>query len=203
MFTGIVEEMGTVLAIAGDRDAENFITIGCRIVIEGARLGDSIAVNGTCLTVTALAEGQFTVGLSPETLRRTSLGQLQTGDPVNLERSLTYGGRMGGHYVQGHVDGVGRIAAITPEGDSLRFRIEPPAGLLRYIVEKGYVAIDGVSLTVAELDETGFTIAMIAYTREAVIMGRQPVGTSVNIEVDIIAKYVERLTSPWIPGEGR
>lgn len=197
MFTGIVEEMGHVLAIAGDRDAENFITVGCRIVIDGARLGDSIAVNGTCLTVTDLAEGQFTVGLSPETLRRTNLGSLQVGDPVNLERALTYGGRMGGHYVQGHVDGVGRIAGITPEGDSLRIRIEPPDNLLHYIVEKGYVAIDGVSLTVADLDPQGFTIAMIAYTREAVIMGRQPVGTPVNIEVDIMAKYVERLTAAF------
>lgn len=200
MFTGIVEEMGEVFAIAGDRELGNFIVIGCRIVIEGARLGDSIAVNGTCLTVTELGTGRFTVGLSPETLSRTNLGQLEVGDPVNLERSLTYGGRMGGHYVQGHVDGVGRIAAITPDGDSLRIRIEPPPGLMRYIVEKGYVAVDGVSLTVAALDATGFTIAMISYTREAVIMGTQPVGTPVNIEVDIIAKYVERLTGPWTVG---
>jgi riboflavin synthase len=199
MFTGIVEEMGQVLAIAGDREQENFMTIGCRLAIEGARIGDSIAVNGTCLTVVTLEEGRFTVGLSPETLRRTSLGRLQVGDPVNLERSLTYGGRMGGHYVQGHVDGVGRLAGITPEGDSLRIRIEPPAELMRYIVEKGYVAVDGVSLTVAALDATGFTIAMIAYTRDAVIMGRQDVGALVNIEVDIIAKYVERLTGAWAP----
>lgn len=200
MFTGIVEEMGRVLAIAGDRELENFVTIGCCLAIEGARPGDSIAVNGTCLTVVTLEEGSFTVGLSPETLRRTNLGSLRIGDPVNLERSLTYGGRMGGHYVQGHVDGVGKIAGITPEGDSLRIRVEPPPGLMRYIVEKGYVAVDGVSLTVAALDETGFTIAMIAYTRDAVIMGGQPVGTPVNIEVDIIAKYVERLTTPWSPG---
>ncbi len=200
MFTGIVEEMGRVLAIAGDRELENFVTIGCCLAIEGARPGDSIAVNGTCLTVVTLQEGSFTVGLSPETLRRTNLGSLRIGDPVNLERSLTYGGRMGGHYVQGHVDGVGKIAGITPEGDSLRIRVEPPPGLMRYIVEKGYVAVDGVSLTVAALDETGFTIAMIAYTRDAVIMGGQPVGTPVNIEVDIIAKYVERLATPWSPG---
>jgi riboflavin synthase len=104
---------------------------------------------------------------------------------------------MGGHYVQGHVDGVGRIAGIIPEGDSLLIRIEPPVEMMRYIVEKGYVAVDGVSLTVAALDVTGFTIAMITYTREAVIMGHQPVGTPVNIEVDIISKYVERLTSAW------
>lgn len=205
MFTGIVEETGKVLAIAGDRELENFVTVGCRAAIDGTRIGDSIAVNGTCLTVVSLDEGRFTVGLSPETLRRTNLGKLAVGDPVNLERSLTYGGRMGGHYVQGHVDGVGRIAAITPEGDSLLIRIEPPSDLLRYIVEKGYVAVDGVSLTVASLDLTGFTIAMIAYTRDAVIMGNQKPGTPVNIEVDIIAKYVERLTIPWsqVPVEGR
>ncbi|NDD65282.1 MAG: riboflavin synthase [Acidobacteria bacterium] len=205
MFTGIVEETGKVLAIAGDRELENFVTVGCRAAIDGTRIGDSIAVNGTCLTVVSLDEGRFTVGLSPETLRRTNLGKLAVGDPVNLERSLTYGGRMGGHYVQGHVDGVGRIAAITPEGDSLLIRIEPPSDLLRYIVEKGYVAVDGVSLTVASLDLTGFTIAMIAYTRDAVIMGSQKPGTPVNIEVDIIAKYVERLTIPWsqVPVEGR
>ncbi|MFZ4792834.1 MAG: riboflavin synthase [Blastocatellia bacterium] len=199
MFTGIVEEMGEVLAIVGDCESGNFITIGCLVVIEGARLGESIAVNGTCLTVTELGEGRFTVGLSPETLRRTNLGRLQVGARVNLERSLTYGGRMGGHYVQGHVDGVGRIAGIIPEGDSLLIRIEPPVEMMRYIVEKGYVAVDGVSLTVAALDVTGFTIAMITYTREAVIMGHQPVGTPVNIEVDIISKYVERLTSAWSP----
>jgi len=197
MFTGIVEEMGEVLAIVGNCESGNFITIGCLVVIEGARLGESIAVNGTCLTVTELGERRFTVGLSPETLRRTNLGRLQVGARVNLERSLTYGGRMGGHYVQGHVDGVGRIAGIIPEGDSLLIRIEPPVEMMRYIVEKGYVAVDGVSLTVAALDETGFTIAMITYTREAVIMGNQPVGTPVNIEVDIISKYVERLTSAW------
>jgi riboflavin synthase len=196
MFTGIVEEMGEVLAIAGDRELENFVTIGCRLAVEGTRIGDSIAVNGTCLTVVTLEDGRFTVGLSPETLRRTNLGELRVGDAVNLERALTYGARMGGHYVQGHVDGVGRIASIIPEGDSLLIRIEPPANLGRYIVEKGYVALDGVSLTVAALDETGFTIAMIAYTRDAVVMGRQDVGARVNIEVDIIAKYVERLTGP-------
>jgi riboflavin synthase len=142
------------------------------------------------------------VGLSPETLRRTNLGRLQVGDAVNLERSLTFGGRMGGHYVQGHIDGVGEIVAIVPEGDSKRVRIRPPAQLLPYIVEKGYVAVDGVSLTIAELDDQTFTIAMIAYTQEVVIMGRQDVGAQVNLEVDIIAKYVERLTKAYQPMSG-
>ncbi|GAB4426563.1 MAG: riboflavin synthase [Chloroflexi bacterium OHK40] len=199
MFTGIVEEMGHVLAIAGDQERDNFLTIGSRIAREGAKLGDSIAVNGTCLTVTALADDSFTVGLSPETLRRTNLGRLSAGDPVNLERSLTFGGRMGGHYVQGHIDGVGEIVAVVLEGDSRRIRIRPPAQLMPYIVEKGYIAVDGVSLTVAEIDDTTFTIAMIAYTRDAVIMGRQNAGALVNLEVDIIAKYVERLTQAYRP----
>jgi riboflavin synthase len=197
MFTGIVEEMGRVLAIVGDQERDNLMTIGSSTARTGAQLGDSIAVNGTCLTVTALTDESFTVGLSPETLRRTNLGRLRVNDPVNLERSLTFGGRMGGHYVQGHVDGVGEIIAIVPDGESKRIRIRPPRSLLPYIVEKGYVAVDGVSLTVAELDDSSFTIAMIAYTQEAVIMGRQEPGTLVNLEVDIIAKYVERLTQAY------
>ncbi len=194
MFTGIVEEMGCVLALAGDQERGNFMTVGSRIAREGAQLGDSSTINGTCLPVTALADESFSVGLSPETLRRTNLGQLQPDDPVNLERALTFGGRMGGHYVQGHVDGVGAIVAVEPEGDSKRIRIRPPTHLMPYIVEKGYIAVDGVSLTVAALDDQTFTIAMIAYTEAAVIMGSQPVGAPVNLEVDMIAKYVERLT---------
>lgn len=197
MFTGIVEEIGRVLAISADQERDNVLTIGSRVAREGAQLGDSIAVNGTCLTVTALDDASFTVGLSPETLRRTNLGRLRAGDPVNLERSLVFGGRMGGHYVQGHIDGTGEIVAIVPEGDSKRVSIRPPAQLMPYIVEKGYIAVDGVSLTVAGLDDTTFTIALIAYTQQAVIMGSQEVGALVNLEVDIIAKYVERLTQAY------
>ncbi|MBP1466039.1 riboflavin synthase [Candidatus Chloroploca sp. M-50] len=197
MFTGIVEEVGRVIQIVGDQERDNILTIASRVAREGARLGDSIAINGTCLTVTDLATDQFRVGLSPETLRRTNLGQLQVGDPVNLERSLTFGGRMGGHYVQGHVDGIGVIVGVVPEGDAKRIRIQPPSQLMPYIVEKGYIAVDGVSLTVADLDETTFTIAMIAYTQQAVIMGQQTEDAIVNLEVDIIAKYVERLTQAY------
>lgn len=197
MFTGIVEEIGRVIQIVGDQERDNILTIASRVAREGARLGDSIAINGTCLTVTDLATDQFRVGLSPETLRRTNLGQLHVGDSVNLERSLTFGGRMGGHYVQGHVDGIGVIVGVVPEGDAKRIRIQPPSQLMPYIVEKGYIAVDGVSLTVADLDETTFTIAMIAYTQQAVIMGQQIEGAIVNLEVDIIAKYVERLTQAY------
>lgn len=197
MFTGIVEEIGEVLAAEGGQERDNFLTVACRTVHQDARLGDSIAINGTCLTVTELSDRGFTVGLSPETLRRTNLGALRPGSPVNLERSLAFGGRMGGHYVQGHVDGVGEIVAIVPEGDSRRVSIRPPAALLPYIVEKGYIAVDGVSLTVAGLERDRFTVALIAYTLDAVIVGRQSVGAPVNLEVDIIAKYVERITQAY------
>jgi len=193
MFTGIVEEMGEVRAVRLDQERDNTLTIGCTTAIEDAKLGDSIAVNGVCLTVTDLDADGFTVGVSPETLRRTSLGDLKAGSPVNLERSLRLGGRMGGHYVQGHVDGAGTITAVVPDGDSLRVTIEPPRNLLPYIVEKGYIAVDGVSLTEAERHAENFVIALIAYTQSAVIMGRQEPGTRVNLEVDILAKYVENV----------
>jgi riboflavin synthase len=193
MFTGIVEEMGVVRAVKLDQARDNTMTVGCSVAIEDAKLGDSIAVNGVCLTVTALARDGFTVGVSPETLRRTSLGDLRLGSPVNLERSLRFDGRMGGHYVQGHVDGTGTITAVIPDGESLRVTIAPPHNLLPYIVEKGYIAVDGVSLTVAERHREDFVIALIAYTQKAVIMGRQGPGTRVNLEVDILAKYVENV----------
>jgi riboflavin synthase len=193
MFTGIVEEMGVVRAVKLDQERDNTLTIRCRAAIEDAKLGDSIAVNGVCLTITALDADSFTVGVSPETLRRTSLGDLRMGSPVNLERSLRFGGRMGGHYVQGHVDGAGAIRAVAPDGESLRVTIAPPPSLLPYIVEKGYIAVDGVSLTVAERHPEEFVIALIAYTQNAVIMGRQEPGARVNLEVDILAKYVENV----------
>ncbi len=198
MFTGIVEEMGVVRAAMLDAPTDNQLTVACSVVIEDAKLGDSIAVNGTCLTVTALTPDSFTVGVSPETLRRTNLGLLRPGDKVNLERSLAFGGRLGGHYVQGHVDGVGMITRIVPEGDSLRVTVKPPEYLLPYIVEKGYIAVDGTSLTVAERGLDTFTIALIAYTRDAVIMGRQAQGANVNLEVDIMAKYVESILNHQI-----
>ncbi len=197
MFTGIVEEIGQVLAATTDQERDNTLTIGCRLALQDTRLGDSIAVNGVCLTVTARADDWFSIGVSPETLRRTNLGLLRVGDPVNLERSLTAGGRMGGHYVQGHIDGTGSITSIIPDGESRRVTIRPPRNLLPYIVEKGFIAVDGVSLTVAEMDTTSFTVALIAYTQGAVIMGQQQVGAHVNLEVDIIAKYVARLVAPY------
>ncbi len=193
MFTGIIEELGVVRDARTDAAQGNYVTIACRNVVEDAKLGDSIAVNGVCLTVTEYAADNFTIGVSPETFRSTNLGQLHRGAPVNLERSLAFGGRMGGHYVQGHVDGVGTITTIVPEGDSLRVTIKPPAALLPYIVEKGYIAVDGTSLTIAERHADSFTIALIDYSRQKVILGRQQPGALVNLEVDIMAKYVESI----------
>lgn len=197
MFTGIVEAQGTIVTAHTGHDRDNTLLIQANDVLQGTRIGDSISVAGVCLTVTEHSDTQFLVGLSPETLRCTNLGTLRNGDPVNLERALTYGGRMGGHYVQGHIDGIAHITAIRHEGESKFITITPPRDLLKYIVMKGYIAIDGVSLTIAALDDTSFGIAMIAHTQTVVTMGQQVVGTPVNIEVDIMAKYVERISSMY------
>jgi riboflavin synthase len=192
MFTGIVEEIGRVRSLervgAGVQ-----LTVGAERVLSDLQVGDSIAVDGACLTVTALQDGAFTVGLAPETLRRTNLGERQPGDSVNLERAVAVGERLGGHYVQGHVDGVGKVLARVPEGDSLRVTFSAPPDLMRYLVVKGFVCVDGVSLTVTGVAENSFQVALVAYTQQAVTLGTKPVGATVNLEVDVIAKYVERL----------
>lgn len=193
MFTGIVEELGAIREAGTGRERDNWLSITCSTVLDGTRIGDSIAVNGVCLTVTELGDDFFKVGLSPETLRRTNLGMAQPGDGVNLERALAVGARMGGHYVQGHVDGTGTIINIEPEGESKLMTFSAPQRLMPYIVEKGFIAVDGVSLTVAARSETTFTVALIAHTLAVVNLGRRAVGDTVNLEVDIIAKYVESL----------
>jgi riboflavin synthase len=188
VFTGIVEEMGRVRDRVGDT-----LTIEAAVTLREARVGDSIAVNGACLTITSMIPGAFTVDISPETQRRTNLGGLQPGAPLNLERPLPYGGRVGGHLVQGHIDGTGAVAAVSQEGDSHLFTFAVSPDLGRYLVEKGYVAVDGVSLTVVEAASISFTVAVIPYTHRNTVLGKQSVGDVVNIEVDILAKYVERL----------
>ncbi len=192
MFTGIVEEIGRVRAISTNPH-QSSLTIACHTVLEGTRVGESIAVNGVCLTVTCYDDTGFTVGVAPETLRRTNLGDLSIGSPVNLERSLAFNGRMGGHYVQGHIDGTGTIVGVVPEGDAKLVTVRLPHELMRYVVEKGYLAVDGVSLTVFNVTADTVTISLIAHTQQAVIMGSQQPGARVNLEVDIIAKYVERM----------
>lgn len=187
MFTGIVEEVGEVVAAPGTG-----LVIRAAVVLGDAKLGDSICVNGTCLTVTSLGDGTFTVDTVPETLRRTNLGGLRPGDPVNLERALPAGGRMGGHFVQGHVEATGRIASIAPEQEALLIRIEAPPELMRYVVEKGFITVDGISLTVVARDSAGFTITVIPFTQQQTNLRVRRAGDTVNLESDILAKYVEQ-----------
>ena len=188
MFTGIVVEKGKVLE-AG----EGSLVIESWTALEGAAIGDSIAVNGACLTITTMAEGRFAVDVTPETLRRTNLGDLREGSAVNLEPSLAYGGKVGGHLMQGHVDAVGVVAGITPEGNSRLLTFDAPREIMRYVVEKGFVAVDGISLTVAALTDAQFTVAVIPYTDQHTTLGDRGPGDRVNLEADILAKYTERL----------
>ncbi len=192
MFSGLVEEMGSVRALITVGDHTR-LSIAAKTAREGLALGDSVCVDGTCLTVDELDPEGFWVGLSPETLVRTNFDERMAGDRVNLERSLLVGGRLGGHYVQGHVDGVGKIVEKRPDGDSLRIWFTAPADLMPYIVTKGYICLDGVSLTVTGKIGDRFGVALVAYTQLMITMPTKPVGASVNIEVDVFAKYVESL----------
>jgi riboflavin synthase len=189
MFTGIVEELGAVLERSQDR-----ITVSCRTVLADAEVGSSIAVNGVCLTVVDRGPGNLGFDLSEETIRRTGLARLSPGDPVNLERPVTLATRLGGHLVQGHVDGVGEVVGVEADRTGGAWlTIRPPAELLRYLVEKGSVSVDGVSLTVAGLDGDAFSVALIPHTLAVTTLGTTRMGESVNLEVDVLAKYVERL----------
>ena len=187
MFTGIVVEVGKVISLQPDK-----LTVGASKILKGIELGGSVAVNGTCLTITSFNTDSFSVDLSPETVKRTNLGMLKTGDFVNLERPLGLGGELGGHLVQGHVDGTGQIVAITPEGGSTVFRIEAPAGIMRYLVEKGFVAVEGISLTITARTISYFQVSVVDYTRTHTNLNYHQIGDLVNLEVDIMAKYVEQ-----------
>ncbi len=189
MFTGIVEELGTVLDRTGPR-----LRIGATTVLEDAKIGDSTAVSGCCLTVVDIGQDWWEADLSDETIARTTLGALTVGDPVNLERPVRLADRLGGHLVQGHVDCVGEVA-----GPALDLRVTVPPGAQRYLVEKGSVTVDGVSLTVVDVLEDAFTVAVIPHTAEVTTLGRAAPGTQVNLEFDIVAKYVERLLA-WKEG---
>ncbi len=188
MFTGIVEEVGQVGSLSDYR-----LVIQAKTVLEDVHVGDSISVNGACLTVVEFDSGSFVVDLAPETLRRTSLGQVGTGGAVNLERALAAHDRMGGHIVQGHVDGTGDITGITPEADCFILEIEAPKSLEPYIVEKGFIAVDGISLTVVQSAELRFTISIIPFTMQHTNLRERVIGDRVNLEADILAKYVESL----------
>lgn len=198
MFTGLIEEAG-VVAEVGPAPEGARLTISSAAVLEGLSVGDSVAVNGACLTAVEVSAGGFAADCVAETLRRTSLGSLRAGDRVNLERPMRLGDRLDGHMVQGHVDGVGRVRGMRGEGESTILEIAPPAPLLRYIVEKGSIAVDGVSLTVAERLPDAFTVALIPHTMAITTLGPGARDRAVNLEVDVLAKYVESLVAPYAP----
>jgi riboflavin synthase len=195
MFTGIVEEMGEVVHLTDSGGDSAVVAVRGPVVTADARHGDSISVNGVCLTVIDNVDGVFTADVMGESLRRSSLGALRAGSPVNLERAATLSTRLGGHLVQGHVDGVGRIIAREPaaEWEVLRFSLPPE--ISRYVVEKGSITVDGVSLTVMEVTDDSFAVGLIPTTLKLTVLGQKAVGDPVNLEVDVIAKYVERLVS--------
>ena len=188
MFTGIVEEMGVVHELRDQR-----LVVRSEKVSEKLRVGDSIAINGACLTAVTQGAGTFGVDLSPETLRRTSLGSLTSGQMVNLELALAVSDRLGGHIVQGHVDATGRIISSKPDGDCVILRVSSPKKLMPYIVEKGFIAVDGISLTVVKKGATSFTLSVIPYTLQNTNLQEKVAGGRVNLEADIVAKYVESI----------
>lgn len=192
MFTGIIEEMGAVMALRRAAGAAR-LTLSASKVLEGSVLGDSICVNGVCLTVVDLGKQEFSADVATETLKVTNLGELTSGSRVNLERALQLSARIGGHLVSGHVDAVGRIREKRLEGNGWRIFFDAPEPVLRYVIKKGSIAIDGISLTVADVDGSGFAIAMIPHTAKLTTLGFKSAGDTVNLEADIIGKYVERL----------
>lgn len=189
MFTGIVEELGSIISIDGPR-----VRVGASKVLGGVALGDSTAVNGVCLTVVGWGDDWFEADISGETFTRTTLGDLNAGDPVNLERPVRLQDRLGGHLVQGHVDGVGTVVSPVPD-----LRISVPTAMTRYIVEKGSITVDGISLTVVDALDDGFTCAIIPHTSEVTTLGVRGAGDSVNLEVDMMAKYAEKLLAGHMP----
>ncbi len=195
MFAGLVEEVGTVRSIRRGRDSA-VLEIGAETVTKGLRTGDSVAVNGVCLTAVSCREDSFSADVMHETLNRSSLAQLRSGSHVNLERAMPADGRFGGHIVAGHVDGVGRILGTEKDGTAVWYRIGADQSVLRYVVEKGSVAVDGISLTVAAVTETDFSVSLIPHTARMTILGEKKAGDPVNLETDIVGKYVEKLMKP-------
>lgn len=197
MFTGLVEGMGEVVSLRRRRGGARLV-VRARLPGKAPRLGESVAVDGTCLTVVWAGRGQMAFDLAPETLARTTLGQRRTGDRVNLERALRAGDRLGGHIVAGHVDGTGRLARIDEDSGGLRYTFEAPARLARYLVEKGSIAVDGVSLTAYNCHGRRFCVALIPHTLEVTTLGRKKPGDLVNLEADLVAKHIERLAAPYL-----
>jgi riboflavin synthase len=188
LFTGIVEEVGKIKDIGPKR-----LTVDASKVIDGVNLGDSIAVNGACLTVISSDSKGFTVELMPETRRRTTFKNAHPGDPVNLERALSASGRLGGHFVQGHIDGTGKVISCVPEGDAVIMKAAVAPEIAKYLVIKGFIAVEGVSLTVVDCDSASFSVSLVSFSRENTTLGNKKTGSEVNLEIDILAKYIEKL----------
>ena len=195
MFTGIIEETGRIKSIARGANSA-VLTVEASEVLTDVHLGDSIAVNGVCLTCTSFTSNQFTADVMHETLNRTALSTLKPGSAVNLERAMPANGRFGGHIVAGHVDGTGKITNIQKDDNAIWFTIDACPSILRYVVEKGSITIDGISLTVAKTDKTSFSVSIIPHTAQVTILGKRKTGDLVNLETDIIGKYVEKLLQP-------
>ncbi|MCE2451565.1 MAG: riboflavin synthase [Nitrospinae bacterium] len=195
MFSGIIETVGSIRTLNKDAKGAR-IAIEAPGVLDGVQLGDSIALNGVCITVVDFDGSNFEADLSVETLRRTNLGELAVGDRCNLERAMALGERLGGHLVSGHVDGVGRILGRKPEGDSIWLTFEAPVEVMRYVVYKGSIAVDGISLTVAACDDETFSVSIIPHTSEQTTLTEKKDGAAVNLEADLIGKYVEKLLAP-------
>ena len=191
MFTGIIKEIGRVISA---QSGSLVITAGD--ILRKLELGGSVSVNGVCLTITSFNTDVFSVDIMPETVERTNLGLLSTGDKVNLELPLAMGGQLGGHLVQGHVDATGRVASVVQNSEAMVIVVEPPPEVMHYIVEKGFIAVDGVSLTVVTKDTSSFQVSVVDYTWRHTVLGDRQVGDLVNLEIDIIAKYVEQLSQP-------
>jgi riboflavin synthase len=192
VFTGIVGERGTIEAISATPDGAR-LRLAAPATAPGCAVGDSVAIDGCCLTAVVVDDGALEFDAVAETLRRTTLGDLRAGDPVNVEAALRMGDRLGGHWVQGHVDGVGQVTAVAPDGDGVRVTFSAPAAVARYTIEKGSVCVAGVSLTVAAYDDDGFTVALIPHTRAVTTLGALEPGARVNLEADLVGKYVEKL----------
>ena len=200
MFTGIIEEMGVVKA--ADKTLQGCgVTILAKTVLEGLKVGDSVTVNGVCLTVVGCGGSEMKADISPETLKVTTLGVLKAGDPVNLERAMRLGDRLGGHLVTGHVDGVGTVRSRVQDADAIQVVIEASREILRYCVPKGSIAVDGISLTVNEVTDRGFRVTIIPHTAKVTTLGTKQAGDAVNLETDLIGRYVERLLSGGVPSE--
>ncbi len=195
MFTGIVQEIGTIVSVTGDR-----LVIAANNALRGLQEGGSVNVNGACLTVTAFDEKSFTADVMPETLKKTNLGQLRIGDRVNLERPLAFNGEIGGHLVQGHIDDTGKVVRIAREGEAVLMRFEAKPEVMRYIVPKGFIAVDGTSLTVTTKDANTFGVSIVGYTLQNTVLADRKPGDPVNLEVDIIGKYVVELYGPQARG---